>query len=143
MHHAAMTDRAEAKIKIAGQWFYRGNLSPSWFAHASRPDGSMTGIAEGVPQECWIVLEEVVRLRALKERAAPQEPTNTTASPVSDSPTPAAAALHDADYRGRITTNTSADAMHENPYAGKNPRCAKGCPPETLCGYDECPGRKG
>ena len=48
----------EVKINIAGQWYYRGNRSPQWFALASRSDGSSCGIADKVPAEKWPALEK-------------------------------------------------------------------------------------
>lgn len=46
----------EVKIKLGGQWYYRGNKSPSWFALASRLGGSASGIAERVPPKQWLTL---------------------------------------------------------------------------------------
>ena len=55
-------DKAEIRLNLDGQWFYRGNRSPRWMAMASRLDGSMCGIAESVPAEYWPVLERVAYL---------------------------------------------------------------------------------
>lgn len=52
----------EVKFQIDGQWFYRGNRSPSWFALASRADGSASGIAERVPRAYWFLLDHIARL---------------------------------------------------------------------------------
>ena len=35
----------------------------------------------------------------------------------------------------------SKSAPSTDSYAGKNPRCAQGCPEGMRCDYDECPGR--
>ena len=62
----------EARFKIGDQWYYRGNRSPSWFAVASRPDGSCQGgIADRIPQDYWPWLEVVAELK--KQLAAPSE----------------------------------------------------------------------
>jgi len=47
----------ECKINVGGQWFYRGNVSSTWIALASRADGSASGISEDVPSEVWPILE--------------------------------------------------------------------------------------
>lgn len=47
----------EIKINVSGQWYFRGNRSPVWFALASRSDGSASGIADRLPQEAWEFLE--------------------------------------------------------------------------------------
>jgi hypothetical protein len=53
----------EVKFQVGGQWYYRGNRFPPWFALASRADGSACGISEKVPTDWWPILEEVARLR--------------------------------------------------------------------------------
>ena len=50
----------EVKINVDGQWYYRGNRSPKWFALASRLDGSPCGIADKVPPRYWPTLEKAV-----------------------------------------------------------------------------------
>jgi len=50
----------EQRFQIDGQWYYRGNRSPSWFA--TYREGF--GLAEKIPREMWPVMEEVARLRA-------------------------------------------------------------------------------
>jgi hypothetical protein len=53
----------ESKFQVGGQWYYRGNHSPSWLALASRADGSASGISEKVSTDWWPLLEEIASLR--------------------------------------------------------------------------------
>jgi len=66
------TPTDEIKVKIDGQWYYRGNRSSAWFALASRADGSASGIAEKMPAQTWFLLATLAAQRtallALSER---------------------------------------------------------------------------
>jgi hypothetical protein len=57
----------EVSIKIADQWYYRGNVSTAWFARGSRSDGSMSGMSERIPEYLWPVFDQ---LTASQEVAA-------------------------------------------------------------------------
>lgn len=47
--HGETFSDGEFRFKLGGKWYYRGNLSPSWFYVASRADGScQDGIRERV-----------------------------------------------------------------------------------------------
>jgi hypothetical protein len=58
---AIQTDRSEIKLYVDGQWYYRGNLSPTWLMCAPRSDGSMSGLAERAPKKMWPKLEKIAR----------------------------------------------------------------------------------
>ena len=71
----------EVRFKIGDQWYYRGNRSASWFAVASRPDGScQNGICDRIEQIYWpwleVVAELTVKLAAANERLAAVEMEN-------------------------------------------------------------------
>jgi hypothetical protein len=56
--------REAEEFQIDGQWYVRGNISPSWFACASRvPGGPRSGIAARLPRDLWPVLEQIAELR--------------------------------------------------------------------------------
>ena len=62
-----MTDTrplSEVSLTIDGQNFYRGNVSQTWIARNTRPDGSIGGLAEKIPDIYWPILERVAELEA-------------------------------------------------------------------------------
>ena len=54
----------EQKFKVGNRWFYRGNMSHSWFFMHERADGSTSGIADRVPLDWWPLLEEIANLKS-------------------------------------------------------------------------------
>lgn len=65
------TPQCEVSFKLGGQWYYRGNVSWSWFFRGEHADGSMSGRAERVPADWWPLLEAIAdgqrRLRAAEK----------------------------------------------------------------------------
>lgn len=53
------TPSDEVKLCVDGQWFYRGNRSPSWFA-TFREGG---GLADKVEPHIWPILEALAQAR--------------------------------------------------------------------------------